>query len=118
MDIWSDIKSGKKHVLWCNGLKRQDSRGKRSSPNDSDSDDAEIQKSTKKRKTDDKEERVGRVLDQLKKKHGENYTQFQLRIWSEMFVNGIYASLDDPPCLSERVELVRVRRRVIAFLVL
>lgn len=38
-----------------------------------------------------------RVLSQFFEKHGENFTQFQLRIWSEIFVSGIYGSLYTPP---------------------
>lgn len=95
VDIWNDIKKGQKHVLWCDGLKIRDLKRKKSNSNDSDNED---EKGSKKRKTvDDKEERVGQVIDQLKRKHGDNYTHFQFRILSEMFVSGIYTSLDDPP---------------------
>ena len=97
LDIWNEIRQGQKHILWCNGLNEAESK-KRSSSEVYDSDeDSEMQKCKKKRKADDKEERVSQILDQLKKKHGDTFTSFQLRIWSEMVVGGIYVSLDNPP---------------------
>ena len=93
-EIWKEIKSGQKHVLWCNGLKV--SRKRSSSSMDSDDEDLDL-KTKKRKKDDDKEERITQVLTKLKKKHGESFTQFQLRIWSEMCVGGIYTSLDTPP---------------------
>ena len=72
---------------------------KKRSSSDSD-DECEINKSKKKRKVDDKEERVSQILDQLKKKHSDEFTNFQLRIWSEMIVGGVYTNLDSPPTTS------------------
>ena len=71
-EIWKEIKSGQKHVLWCNGLKVS---RKRSSPSMDSDDDEDLDLKTKKRKRDD-----AQVLTKLKKKHGESFTQFQLRI--------------------------------------
>lgn len=97
LDIWNEITHGQKHILWCDGLNQTESK-KRSSSEAYDSDeDSEIPKCKKKRMADDKEEKVSRILDQLKKKHGDTFTSFQLRIWSEMVVGGIYVSLDNPP---------------------
>ncbi len=76
-------------------MKVHDSKRKRSL-DDSD-DETEVSKPTKKSRKDDKEERVTKVLDQLKEKHGNTFTNFQLRIWSEMFIGGIYDSLENPP---------------------
>ena len=96
VEIWNDIRGGQKHVLWCDGLKVRRKKSNAQLCDDSE-DDSESHKGVKKRKVvDDKEERVGRAFEQLKEKHGENYTQFQLRIWSEMYVSGIYSSLEDP----------------------
>lgn len=94
-DIWSDIKKGQKHTLWCDGLKIHNSKRKRSDDSDDDDD------STKRRRKDDeKEEKVERIMDQLKKRHGDKFGNFQLRMWSEMYIGGHSKSLDDPPTSS------------------
>ena len=41
---------------------------------------------------EDKEEKVSQILNQLKKKHEDKFTGFQLHIWSEMLVGGVYTS--------------------------
>lgn len=95
VEIWNEIKKGQKHVLWCDGLKVS---RKRSSPSfDSDDEDPLVLKTKKRKKDDDKEERITQILTKLKEKHGESFTQFQFRIWSEMCAGGIYTSLDEPP---------------------
>ena len=52
---------------------------------------------SKKKKTEDKEENVSQILGQLKEKHKEGYTNFQLRNWSEMIVGSVYSSLEIAP---------------------
>lgn len=51
----------------------------------------------KKLSSEKREEQVMDTIDELKEKHGSAYTPMQFRIWSEMIVGGIHASLDEPP---------------------
>lgn len=111
-EIWNEIKNNMFYGVmgWCK-------RRRSSVQAFDDSDDDELLKSTQRRKkVDDKEEWVTRVLSQFFEKHGENFTQFQLRIWSEIFVSGIYGSLYTPPpppihqCLLELVEVTGVKK--------
>ncbi len=47
-----------------------------------------------------REERVQGLMEELKEKHGATFTPMQYRIWCEMFVGGIYSSVDEPPSSS------------------
>lgn len=89
--------------MWCNGLKSNDSSLKRHDSH-SDIDDEEndplIPIMKKRKTTDDREERVSRILQQLKEKHKDRFSNFQLRIWSEMIVGETHSSLEDPPTSS------------------
>ena len=94
-------------MLWCDGLS-DISKRKRSltvDENESDEDhEPEKRSSSKKKKRslaqEEREEKVQNTIDQLKEKHGSTYTPMQMRIWSEMIVGGIHATLDDPPVSS------------------
>lgn len=102
VEFWSDVRAQKKVYLWCDGLKESScsvvSR-RRSTP---DVDDANDRPAPKKRKNvqEDREEQVQDTIDELKKKHGSAYTPMQIRIWSEMIVGGIHASLNESPTSS------------------
>lgn len=112
-EFWSSMKSSSKTNLWCDGLKVSAplvSSNKRNLKmadlnSDLDSDlDCETTSSTKKKKKKKKqarisyeEEEVQEVVDNLKEKHGSDFTVMQYRIWGEMVVGGNHKSLDDPP---------------------
>ena len=93
VDIWTEIAKGQKHILWCDGLREPENKKRSKSYSDDEDEDF----GRKKRKVDDKEEKVIQTLNQLKKKHEDKFTGFQLRMWSEMLVGGVYTSYDNPP---------------------
>ena len=37
------------------------------------------------------------IFDDLKSKHGTQYTVMQLRIWAELIAGGLYSNTSDPP---------------------
>ena len=51
----------------------------------------------KKKKNEERDDKIQGLVDELKKKHAEKYTQMQSRIWAEMVVGGVYKDRDTPP---------------------
>ncbi len=100
-EFWSDAKAEKRVILWCDKLKNSSDGVNRKRKcisdieNNSDNGSSK-QPATKRRKKtvqEDREERVVGTIEKLKKKHSSDYTPVQIRIWSEMIVGGIHASL-------------------------
>lgn len=54
-------------------------------------------KPVKKSRHEEKLERIDNIIDQLKAKHGSEYTDIQYRIWAESFDTRYHQSLDTPP---------------------
>ena len=82
--MWSEVK--KQGILWCDGLVDTGSRanksgrkGKHMSDEDSD-DEPSVTQPKKKKKKVDNEAKVQEIVDDLKLKHGTQYTVMQLRI--------------------------------------
>lgn len=110
-DFWGDVRMGKKVMLWCDGLKGVVSKKNRlkkrktdadlemsvESGCESDQDDFLFgQTVRKKRKGAAKEEREGRVqqnIKLLKEKHGAAFSPMQIRIWGEMIAGDLNSSL-------------------------
>ena len=97
----SDSHSG---TLWCDG--KADHRSAKRSVSDlnfSDSDgenNARLPKSKSKKKRtryEEKAERIEDTVDQLKEKHGNQYTLVQYRIWAETMESGQHSSVENPP---------------------
>ena len=95
-------------TLWCMGLSKRDlDLGKRStrdltdSGSDSDSEGHKRvkrrKKSAKKSRQEEKLERIDNIIDELKAKHGTEYTDIQYRVWAESFDTRYHQSLDNPP---------------------
>ena len=106
-EIWSDVKRGVKHVLWCDGLKERNTvlskTRKRSKKKDSESDSDEDVVETvtnKKKKQTRKDEKLEEIVTDLKEMHGQQYTPMQYRIWGEMIVGGLYSSKNECPSTS------------------
>jgi len=100
-EIWSSLRKGTNVTLWCDGLKavagtatsRQKRQLQAHSDSDLDSSDEDNPPSKKK----GKEDRVQKIVDQLKKEHGEKYTMMQFRIWAETVNGGMHKSMTEPP---------------------
>lgn len=108
-EVWSEVLAGKKVVLWCDGLKDgskdNTTRGKKNprtvDENTSDEETHQMSKSKKKKTSqENREERVQCTIEDLKEKHGSDFTPMQVRIWSEMISGGLHSSLDEPPISS------------------
>lgn len=98
-------------TLWCMGLsaKKDLDLGKRTrdhtdsdSAADTDSDSGSKRskrkkKPVKKSRHEEKLERIDNIIDQLKAKHGSEYTDIQYRVWAESFDTRYHQSLDTPP---------------------
>ena len=44
-----------------------------------------------------KEDRVQKIVDELKKQHGEKYLMMQFGIWAETVNGGMHKSMTEPP---------------------
>ena len=96
-------------TLWCMGLsaKKDADLGKRTrdqtdSESDTDSDSGtkrskRKKKPAKKLRHEEKLERIDKIIDELKTKHGSEYTDIQYRVWAESFDTRYHQSLDSPP---------------------
>ena len=100
-EMWSEVK--KQGMLWCDGLidagskaNKSGRRGRCMSDEDSD-DEPSVTQPKKKKKKVDNEDKVQKIVDDLKSKHGTQYTVMQLRIWAELIAGGFYSSTSDPP---------------------
>ena len=51
-----------------------------------------------------KEDKVSSIISDLKKRHGDSYTQMQYRIWGEMISGGLHSSTSDPPSTLHELE--------------
>ena len=92
-DMWKLVAKGDKVVLWC-------------------VENGECDRATNKRLHEDNEEnepsskktsaqKVAENEMELKKKHGTGtYTNFQFKLWAEMYTNGNHNSLDEPPAVA------------------
>ena len=83
-DVWQHVSSGENVIMWCEGVGHCDG---------SDSEE-EIHKRRKKRKKvsalEEKNERIEEVVRSLRKKHNDQYTSIQYRLWSEMIDIGTH----------------------------
>ena len=99
--LYSNVKSGNEIFLWCDAK--------------ADNDKMESTKSGVKRphetvsRRQEKQEQVDKFFADLKKKHSQNYSTPQLRLWARMISTGIHDDVDDPPrvpmitgCVSKR----------------
>ncbi len=97
LEVWSDIRQGKKVTIWCDGLREdvsgagQKSSRKRKNKGE-DSNEFNVKKSK-----EEKDKKVDKVISNLKETHDMNFTNMQYRIWAEMITGGIYSS---PPTSS------------------
>ena len=101
MEIWNDVRKGVNVILWCDGLKESNlttttrKRSKKKADSDSDSDEdvpIALGSSANKKKKYDKDEKLEKVVNELKKLHGQQYTPMQYRIWGEMIIGGLFSS--------------------------
>ena len=107
MEVWNDVKKGVKVVLWCDGLKESNSttakprkRSKKMIDSDSDSDEDAVVtsgRSAKKKKKSDNDEKLEKIVNELKELHEQQYTPMQYRIWGEMIIGGLYLSKTKAP---------------------
>ena len=89
IDVWK-MACSSNVVLWCEKAKK---RVNVSSDNDSDE---ELERPKSKRKKnklsalEEKQNRVETLVDKLRKKHCENFTTLQLRLWAEVLDGGTW----------------------------
>ena len=104
-EIWQEMRSGTKVVLWCDGLREHEKiLGKRKHnsafSDDSDSEDSQprpARKAVRSPAINEREKEIEEIMVTLQEKHARKFTQMQYRIWSEMYVGGYFKSLEDHP---------------------
>ena len=57
----------------------------------------EIERKIRKTKFDEKEDEIDDTYKRLKAKHGDTYTDPQLKLWARMIANHLHSDMDDPP---------------------
>ena len=112
MSIWSEyaqekiwtkcgLKMRKQRVTQCGGvmvlliMKCNDTSSWKRKIAASDDSDDDLSNLKKKK---DRDEKVQKIVDDLKSKHGLKYTMLQLRIWAELISSGLYTNSSEPPC--------------------
>lgn len=79
-------------TLWCEGPSSEEPTSKRGKKRKSD--DSGDSGSSKRSA---REETIDNIVQTLRKKHGEDYSAPQYRMWARMKHNGQHSSLDEPP---------------------
>ena len=96
-EAWDLLKGNNKATLWCDGLACDTHvKPSRKRASNSDADEATSTR-TKRKKTQECDDRVQEIFDELKQAHSGKYTTMQLRIWAEMINSGMHLSTSDPP---------------------
>ena len=93
-EIWQEMKSGTKIVLWCDGLREHEKILGKRKRNSAFSDDSDSVRSPA---INEREKKIEEIMATLQEKHARKFTQMQYRIWSEMYVGGYFKSLEDHP---------------------
>ena len=57
----------------------------------------EVERKIRKTKLDEKEDKIDDTYKQLKVKHGDTYTDPQLKLWARMIANHLHSDMDNPP---------------------
>ena len=105
-DVYKLLKNKDSHgvTLWCDGKADQRSVKRSVSdltvPDSNNENEAHLptSKGRKKRtRYEEKAERIDDIVDQLKERHGKDYTLVQYRIWAETMESGQHSSYDLPP---------------------
>ena len=104
VEVWNDLKAGKKVILWCDGLKGEDSgKNKKRKQTELDSEESDEEEadhprrsSNKKCKYKLKDSKLEKIVANLKEEHGNTFTALQYRIWAEL-IDGDLASSTKPP---------------------
>ena len=96
-EVWGNIQNDSNVTLWCDGLKVRDGASKRKQAQETYSDEEESPPSKRRREDED---RVQKIVDELKRWHGEKFTTMQYRIWAEMKKSGVHYSTSEPPITS------------------
>ena len=91
-ETWAMLSSNSKVTLWCDGLLLKPTRKRAMS----DVDEACSSKG-KKKKSQERDDKVQEIFHELKEKHSVKYTTMQLRIWAEMINSGMHVSIVDAP---------------------
>ena len=95
-DALAVVAGGGKLTLWCTGTNRRQGQKRPQTDKPEGGDEGERRK--KKRSfTGEREERMTELVAKLRERHGAKYSQFQYRLWAEMFINETHKSLDEVP---------------------
>ena len=87
-----------KGALWCDGVMQSTCNDDDVNPDEeSASNISPAAKKTKVTAMDERRERVQRLFEELKAKHGSAFSGPQYRLWAEAVASGSHASTEEPP---------------------
>ena len=96
VDMWKLVAKGDKIVLWC--VENSDNER---APSKRPSEDGGENEPPSKKRISATQQKVLETEVELKRKHGTStYSNFQFKLWAEMYANGNHGSLDEPPAVA------------------
>ena len=81
--------------LWCDTIQQSSEASKARQSSEASRDRSPPRKKSSRR--DEKEKDVDDLFQDLKDRHGSEYSGPQLRLWARMVSNGVHEDLDNPP---------------------
>lgn len=90
-----DLLSTKSLTLWCEG--RSKKRKRKPSESSGSGEDFRSVKKKKKTTSEERMDKVDDIVDDLRAKHKNIYTNMQYRVWAETIVGSRHDSLEQPP---------------------
>ena len=96
-EVWGNLQHGSNVTLLCDGLKVRNGAPKKKQAQEIYSDEEDSPLSKRRREDED---RVQKIVEDLKRGHGEKFTTMQYRIWAEMKKSGVHDSTFEPPTTS------------------
>ena len=99
-DLWDLVYKEENITLWCTETADNSRKRIQQDINTNETEDSCVEKATKKQKLSKIEERkleAEKYEQILSEKHGNTYTQFQYKLWAEMYVGKVHPSLEEPP---------------------
>ena len=99
-DLWKLVNEGEKVTFWCTGIERSCDRKRALNEESQASQPSENTKKAKNSKQDERRAKTEEYETKLKDKHGDKFTSFQFKLWTEMLTSGVHTDLDVPPAAS------------------
>ena len=83
--------------LWCDGREEQSKSTSGKSHPEKQGENMPVNAKSKGKEGDKKQDKFESAVQELLDKHGDKYTEAQLRVWARLIVNGLHLDTDKPP---------------------